>query len=79
MKYNNNRAIFEIEMIHLCKPEMDTDYAALYQRIAKLEEIIYQQSNNQITDSIESSINESEFITLKFKPQYNIYTEVFYG
>ena len=78
MKYNNNRAIFEIEMIHLCKPEMDTDYAALYQRITKLEEIIYQQSNNQITDSIESSINESEFITLKFKPQYNIYTEVFY-
>lgn len=79
MKYNNNRAVFEIEMIRLCKPQMNTDYSALYHRIQQLENIVEQLlAGNQILPQ-KLSIDESEFMTFIVKPQNKIYTQMYYN
>ena len=59
MKYNSNRTIFEIEMIKLCTPQMETDYSALCHRIKQLEDIVdkivdnsYQTQSSYEDDSI---------------------------
>lgn len=79
MKYNNNRAVFEIEMIRLCKPQMNTDYSALYHRIQQLENIVEQLlTGNQILPQ-KLSIDESEFMTFIVKPQNKIYTQMYYN
>lgn len=80
MKYNNNRTVFEIEMIHLCKPQMDTDYSGLYHRIQQLENIVEQLlAGNTNIPTQKLCINESEFTTFIIKPQNKIYTEMYYS
>ena len=80
MKYNNNRTVFEIEMIHLCKPQMDTDYSGLYHRIQQLENIVEQLlAGNTNIPTQKLCINESEFTTFIIRPQNKIYTEMYYS
>lgn len=79
MKYNSNRMIFEVEMIRLCKPQMDTDYSSLYHRIQQLEDIVEQLLSGQQIVSNNLNINDSEFMTFIIKPQQKIYTEMYYN
>lgn len=80
MKYNNNRTVFEIEMIHLCKPQMDTDYSGLYHRIQQLENIVEQLLvGNTNIPTQKLCIDESEFTTFIIRPQNKIYTEMYYS
>ena len=80
MKYNNNRTVFEIEMIHLCKPQMDTDYSGLYHRIQQLENIVEQLlAGNTNIPTQKLCIDESEFTTFIVRPQKKIYTEMYYS
>ena len=79
MKYNSNRMIFEVEMIRLCKPQMDTDYSSLYHRIQQLEDIVEQLLSGQQIVSNNLNINDSEFMTFIVKPQQKIYTEMYYN
>ena len=80
MKYNNNRIVFEIEMIRLCKPQMNTDYSALHHRIQQLENIVEQLlAGNTNIKMQKSCINESEFTTFIIRPQKKIYTEMYYS
>lgn len=79
MKYNNNRAVFEIEMIRLCKPQMNTDYSALYHRIQQLENIVEQLlAGNQVLQQ-KLTVDESEFMTFIIRPQKRIYTQMYYS
>ena len=79
LKYNNNRMVFEIEMIRLCKPQMETDYSALYHRIKQLENIVEQLVQGQNVVFQKSNIDDSSFVTLIIKPQKKIYTEICYN
>ena len=80
MKYNNNRIVFEIEMIRLCKPQMNTDYSALHHRIQQLENIVEQLlAGNTNIQMQKPCINESEFTTFIIRPQKKIYTEMYYS
>lgn len=80
MKYNNNRIVFEIEMIRLCKPQMNTDYSALHHRIQQLENIVEQLlADNTNIQMQKPCINESEFTTFIIRPQKKIYTEMYYS
>ena len=79
MKYNNNRAVFEIEMIRLCKPQMDTDYSSLYHRIQQLENIVEQLLSNNNIPMQKFCVDESEFTTFIIRPQKKIYTEMYYS
>ena len=79
MKYNNSRALFEIEMIKLCKPEMETDYNSLNQRIYDLEKTIGKLINGQIvTSTSNNQVNHNnDFINMYIhtlpKVSINIY------
>ena len=80
MKYNNNRIVFEIEMIRLCKPQMNTDYSALHHRIQQLENIVEQLlAGNTNIPMQKLCIDESEFTTFIIRPQKKIYTEMYYS
>lgn len=81
MRYNNNRTIFEIEMIKMCTPQMEMDYSALYHRIKQLEEIVdnivhnVHNSNNLLCDK--RLYNEDEFITIHVGIPPKISTEIY--
>ena len=61
IEYNNNRTIFEIEMIKMCTPQMETDYSALHHRIKQLEDIVDKLVNKQTT---EVSMYEEDIVTV---------------
>lgn len=81
MKYNNNRTIFEIEMIKLCTPQMESDYAALYHRIKQLEMIV-----DNLVDKVDIPhaiscdavpYNKEEFVTIFVGVPLKISTEIY--
>lgn len=65
MKYNNNRTTFEMGMIKLCTPQMETDFSALHHRIQQLESIINNLVNGQAIQCNTMSYNEDEFVTIR--------------
>lgn len=79
MKYNNNRTIFEVGMIKLCTPQMETDYSALYQRIRQLEDIVDKLVDNSKNISYDKrSYNEDEFVTIHIGALPKVATEIYY-
>lgn len=79
MRYNNNRSMFEIEMIKMCTPQMETDYSALYHRIQQLENIVERLLNNQpVCYQKPEPVDESEFISFCVKAPYHVSTELYY-
>lgn len=77
MKYNGNRTIFEIEMIKLCKPQMETDYSSLCHRIQQLEDIVEQFMSGIIPVPIQT-IFEDDSIMYMMKKTKPLITEVYY-
>lgn len=82
MKYNNNRMIFEVEIIKMCTPQMETDYTALYHRIQQLENTVEQLLNNQFNhlsqnDKIKCNYDKNEFITIHVGTPKIVYTEIY--
>lgn len=82
MKYNSNRTIFEIEMIKMCTPQMETDYSALHHRIKQLEAIV-----DNLVEKVDNSgsvfcdtrpCNEEEFITVYVGTPQKVSTEIYY-
>jgi DNA polymerase-3 subunit gamma/tau len=64
LKYSSNAyTIFEIELIKICKPQMEQDYGSLYERIHQLEVIVEKLSSGTMVH-IDSStkINPEEFV-----------------
>lgn len=81
MKYNNNRMIFEIEMIKMCTPQMETDYSSLYHRIQQLEDIVERLINNTNNSDVFSETrlyNEDEFVTVYMGAPCKVSTEIYY-
>lgn len=81
MRYNNNRTIFEIEIIKMCTPQMETDYTALHHRIRQLEEIVDKLVHNvdNFGEQCETRpCNEDEFITIHVGMQPKVSTEIYY-
>lgn len=78
MKYNNNRTIFEIEMIKMCTPQMQSDYSALYHRIQQLEDIVDKLVHNHVIPCETQLHRENEFVTLCVRVPQKISTEVYY-
>ena len=79
MKYNNNRTIFEVGMIKLCTPQMETDYASLCHRIRQLEDIVDKLVDNSSNISYDKcSINEDEFVTIFASIPQKVSTEIYY-
>lgn len=69
MKYNNNRIVFEVSMIKMCKPQMEKDYSSLYQRISQLESTIEKILDGQtVTEfSPPKPIDKTDFIILQYR------------
>ena len=64
MKYNSNYAIFEINMIKLCRPQMEKDYSSLTQRIQILEDTVEQLTNGKsIAFNAPERYNETDVIS----------------
>lgn len=63
------RTIFEIEIIRMCKPEMQKDYSAMYHRIQQLESTVTKLLNGQkISDfSPPKPIDKDEFVILQYR------------
>lgn len=81
MKYNNNRVVFEIEMIKMCTPQMETDYSALHHRIKQLEDIVDNLVHNVDNSGILCDTrlcNEDEFVTLHVGIPLKVSTEIYY-
>lgn len=79
MKYNNNRTVFEIEIIKMCTPQMETDYASLYQRVQELEDIVAKLLNgHQTIISNPAPIDESEFVTIYASSHPQTCVETYY-
>ena len=81
MKYNSNRTVFEIEMIKLCTPQMQTDYSALHERIQQLESMVQQITTNPgvyKNTHISESYDESEFVTCYVGVPRKVSTEIYY-
>ena len=81
MKHNGNRTIFEVEMIKLCTPQMETDYFALHHRIKQLEAIVDKlvervDNSNEIYET--QSYNKDEFITFYVGIPQKVSTEIYY-
>ena len=65
MKYNNNYVVLEINMIKLCKPQMEKDYSSLVQRIQILEDIIEQLTKGEnVAFQAPERYNETDVLTL---------------
>jgi hypothetical protein len=82
MKYNNNRMIFEVEIIKMCTPQMETDYTALHHRIQQLENTIEQLLNNQFNhltqnDQIKCNYDKNEFMTIHVGTPKIVHTEIY--
>ena len=82
MRYNNNRTVFEIEMIKMCTPQMETDYSALHHRIKQLEEIVDNLVHNVHNPSAlqcdTRPCNEDEFVTIRVGIPQKVSTEIYY-
>ena len=82
MRYNNNRTIFEVEMIKMCTPQMEKDYSALYHRIRQLENIVDTLVHNVYNPNNLSNntrlYNEDEFITIHVEVPQKVSTEIYY-
>lgn len=64
MKYNSNYVTFEINMIKLCKPQMEKDYSSLIQRIQILEDTVEQLTNGKsIAFNAPERYNETDVIS----------------
>jgi DNA polymerase-3 subunit gamma/tau len=81
MKYNNNRVVFEIEMIKMCTPQMEADYSALHHRIKQLESVVDKLVNNVDKTELlcETPIcNEDDFVTIHVGIPSKVSTEIYY-
>lgn len=79
MKYNNNRTVFEIEIIKMCTPQMETDYSSLYQRVQELEDIVAKLLQGQQVSSCKAvAIDENEFLTVCVNSYPKVCTETYY-
>lgn len=70
MKHNRNRVVFEVNMIKMCKPQMETDYSSLYQRIRILEEAMEQiLTNKSVTVELTppKPIDKTDFVILQYR------------
>lgn len=67
MKRDNNRVNFEINMIKMCTPQMETDYSSLVQRIQQLESIIGNFTPEKTVEVRPEPIDNSQFVTLQYK------------
>lgn len=73
MKYNNNRTIFEIEIMKMCKPQMEIDYTSLYQRIQELEDTVEKLASGlSVSFNAKLKINYDEFNDTIYIPMKNI-------
>lgn len=64
MKYSSNYVTFEINMIKLCKPQMERDYSSLIQRIQILEDTVEQLTNGKsIAFKAPERYNETDAIS----------------
>lgn len=77
IRYSSNYNLFEIEIIKMCKPQMEYDYESLYQRINQLENIVEKLTHGEIIQEKISSVNPKEFlkhiVTSCKRPITNIY------
>ena len=77
IRYSSNYNLFEIEIIKMCKPQMENDYESLYQRINQLENIVEKLTHGEIIQEKISSVNPKEFlkhiVTSCKRPITNIY------
>lgn len=64
IKTNSNYYIFEIEMIKLCKPQMETDYSSLHHRILELEGIVQSLLNGKSV-AIQSPVSYNEDVIVR--------------
>ena len=80
MKYNNSRTIFEIEMIKLCTPQMESNYTALQHRIQQLEDIISNLTNgaNALIQTVLPCYDENEFVSFSVGAPISVSTEIYY-
>ncbi len=91
LKMNNDRTIFEIEMIKMCNPPSDSDYNSIYQKVKELEDIVERLVKNKllefnaelpVTDSIPiNKIDDNiqkQFQIRTFKPCATIKKELYY-
>lgn len=77
LKQNINRSILEVEIIKLCKPQMETDYSSFHHRLLQLEEkmdkllsnSVLEQNNVSVQKELKpilSNLCKEEFITLSY-------------
>lgn len=88
LKMNNSRTIFEVEMIKMCNPRVDSDYESIYQRIQELEDIVQRLTQNKLLEfkmtapvTPVTSISDNlakEFETKAFSSCVNIQKELYY-
>lgn len=69
VKRPNGKTLFEIEIIRMCKPQMQQDYSAMYHRVQQLEDTVSKLLNGQpISEySPPKRIDKGEFIILQYK------------
>ena len=83
MRYaSQKRVTLELAIIKLCKPQMETDYTALYHRIQQLENTVEQLLNNQFNhlsqnDQIKCNYDKNEFITIRVGTPKIVHTEIY--
>lgn len=75
---SNSYTIFEIELIKICKPQMEQDYSSLYERIHQLEDIVEKLTTGTMVHMDTSSrANPEEFVKHKVtscrRPNIHIY------
>ena len=85
LKMNNSRTIFEVEMIKMCNPRVDSDYESIYQRIQELEDIVLKITQNKLLEFkmaapiVQVDIDlAKQFETKTFKACVNIQKELYY-
>lgn len=76
LKHTSNYAIFEIELIKVCKPQMEKDYNSLYERIQQMERVI-ETGNLPVAKQQLNNFNPEEFVKHKVtscrRPVLHIY------
>lgn len=73
MRYNNNRSVFEVEMIKMCVPQMEVDYSALYHRLQQLEDIVSQLTEGKSV-SYKKPIDDT--VTFHVRTPYKVSTAI---
>ena len=69
VKRPNGRTLFEIEIIRMCKPQMQQDYSAMYHRIQQLEDTVVKLLNGQAIPEFSppKPIDKDEYIVLQYR------------